>query len=79
MRYVENNPVKANLCVRQEDWEWSSASGHIEGVDDILVRVKPMLGRIDSWTSYLSKDDTAQEINETLNKHTRTGSLQFVT
>jgi len=71
--YVENNPVKANLCVRPEDWEWSSARAHIEGVDDILVRVKPMLDRIDNWTSYLSKDDTAQEINETLNKHTRTG------
>ena len=73
VRYVENNPVKANLCVRPEDWEWSSARAHIEGVDDILVRVKPMLDRIDNWTSYLSKDDTAQEINETLNKHTRTG------
>ena len=33
----------------------------------------PMLDRIDNWTSYLSKDGTAQEINEALNKHTRTG------
>ena len=32
-----------------------------------------MLDRIDNWTSYLSKDDTAQEINETLNQHIRTG------
>ncbi len=24
--YVENNPVKAGLCARPEDWEWSSAS-----------------------------------------------------
>ena len=23
--YVENNPVKARLCAKPEDWEWSSA------------------------------------------------------
>ena len=23
--YVENNPVKAGLCKRPEDWKWSSA------------------------------------------------------
>ena len=23
--YVENNPLKANLCRRAEDWQWSSA------------------------------------------------------
>ncbi|HKS36677.1 MAG TPA: hypothetical protein VJW76_05780 [Verrucomicrobiae bacterium] len=25
--YVENNPVKAGLCLRPEDWKWGSASG----------------------------------------------------
>ena len=25
LRYIENNPVKAKLCVRPEDWEFSSA------------------------------------------------------
>ena len=25
--YVENNPVKAGLCERPEDWPWSSATG----------------------------------------------------
>ena len=73
VRYVENNPVKANLCIRPEDWEWSSARAHIEGVDDILVSVQPMLGRIDDWASYLSKGEATQEIHETLNKHARTG------
>lgn len=32
-----------------------------------------MLDRISDWPSYLSKDDTTQEINEMLNKHSRTG------
>jgi putative transposase len=25
--YIENNPVKAHLCVKPEDWPWSSAAG----------------------------------------------------
>jgi putative transposase len=25
IQYIENNPVAANLCVRSEDWPWSSA------------------------------------------------------
>ena len=29
IRYVENNPVKAGLCARAEDWGWSSASWRV--------------------------------------------------
>jgi len=25
VRYIENNPVKAGLCAKPEDWRWSSA------------------------------------------------------
>ncbi|WP_223296636.1 transposase [Thiorhodovibrio frisius] len=28
-RYVELNPVRARLCQRPEDWEWSSAQAHL--------------------------------------------------
>lgn len=27
IRYIENNPVKAGLCLRPEDWAYSSATG----------------------------------------------------
>ena len=26
IRYIENNPVKAGLCLRPEDWAYSSAT-----------------------------------------------------
>ena len=29
--YIENNPVKAGLCERPEDWPWSSAKGRAGG------------------------------------------------
>ena len=30
IRHIENNPVKAGLCKKKEDWSWSSA-GIVEG------------------------------------------------
>ncbi len=32
-RYVERNPVKAELVERAEDWPWSSAAAHCEACD----------------------------------------------
>ena len=52
--YVERNPVAAKLCKFPENWNWSSARAHIKGEDDALVRVRPMLDRVDRWNTYLS-------------------------
>ena len=32
-RYVERNPVKADLIERAEDWRWSSAAAHCAACD----------------------------------------------
>src|SRR5882672_11052106 len=42
-RYVELNPVRAKLARRARDWRWSSARAHLDGLDDDLVRVHPLL------------------------------------
>ena len=57
VRYVERNPVAADLCRRPEDWQWSSARAHLRGRSDGLVEVRPMLSRINDWASYLSSDE----------------------
>ena len=31
LRYIHRNPVKAGLCERPEDWEWSSFRHHATG------------------------------------------------
>ncbi len=54
VRYVERNPVAARLCRHAEDWPWSSAAAHLRARDDGLVEVRPMLSRVDDWTTYLS-------------------------
>ena len=54
VRYTEQNPVRAGLCQRPEDWPWSSARAHLAGRDDAVVSVRPMLDRIGDWRRYLS-------------------------
>ena len=71
VRYVELNPVKAKLCANPQDWLWSSASAHMQGKDDLLVKVKPMLDRIGDWEQYLCDDNVKN--SDLVALHTRTG------
>jgi len=83
VRYVERNPVAANLCHCPEDWPWSSASAHLSGVDDGLVKVAPMLSRVEDWRRYLSAGEVCAVDDAVIQKHSRTGrplgKTQFVT
>ena len=72
VRYVERNPVAAKLCVHPKDWKWSSAFAHVMGEDDALVRVRPMLDRVDRWGDYLSDPGKRNE-SELIELHARTG------
>lgn len=72
VRYAELNPVRAGLCDRPADWTWSSIHAHLNGEDDILVTVKPMLERIDNWWEYLATQDSEEEF-ETIRNLSRTG------
>lgn len=56
VRYVELNPVRANLVASAEGWPWSSARAHLARRDDILVEVAPMLSRANDWSAYLMED-----------------------
>ena len=40
---VSLNPVRARLVAWAEDWSWSSVRAHINGADDGLVTVRPVL------------------------------------
>lgn len=42
-RYVEMNPVSAQLAPDAASWAWSSARAHLVGMDDGLVNVAPLL------------------------------------
>ena len=72
VRYVERNPVAARLCRRPEDWPWSSAAAHLCGRNDGLVKVRPMLSRVNDWAAYLAGAGD-EDIRAHISKHSRTG------
>jgi len=68
VRYVERNPVKADLVERAEDWRWSSAAAHCRACDNGDVAESPAecdwlvdrtAGMTSSWSEHLAwRDDT---------------------
>ncbi|MEW6002823.1 MAG: transposase [Nitrospirota bacterium] len=73
IRYVENNPVRANIVKKPDEYRWSSVRGHIyRGSDSILSDDCYLINEIDNWMEYLAeKDDVAMIDNIRLS--TKTG------
>jgi putative transposase len=71
-RYIEQNPVRARLVSKPQDWRWSSAKAHLRGRDDGLVTVKPMLKRVGNWAAFL-RDSLDEETLESIRSGERTG------
>ena len=71
-RYIERNPVRAHLSRCVWRYRWSSARAHVNGEDDGLVRVKPLLDRVDDWKDFVRTHEDETE-REALRQHERTG------
>ena len=52
--YVSLNPIRARLVAQAEDWPWSSVRAHLNGADDELVTVRPVLDRMPHFAELLS-------------------------
>ena len=63
-RYIEFNPVRAGLVEKPGDYLWSSASAHLSGKDNKLVKVSPLLDIAGSWKDFLSTDIPENERNK---------------
>jgi putative transposase len=57
---------------KQEEYKWSSALAHLQGEDDILVKVEPLSAIVSSWQDLLKTDSTEDE-KETIRRLERTG------
>ena len=71
-RYVELNPLRAQLVADPATFLWSSASAHLRGQDDLLVKVAPLLQLIPDWRAFLEGGMKENEI-KVLRRHERTG------
>jgi putative transposase len=72
VRYVELNPVRAGLTPEPQEYPWSSARAHLDGRDDRLVQVEPMLSAVGDWSEYLAQSEQEAEISQ-LRRHAKTG------
>ncbi len=79
-RYIEMNPVAANLVSDPGQYPWSSAKAHLNDLDDGLENRAPLLDLVSDWQSFLKLSN--EEELEILHKHEKTGrplgNLSFV-
>jgi putative transposase len=79
VRYIETNPVRANLVKRPGDWRWSSAGTHLKGKGDGLVAQSPLLDMVGNWSDFLADViDHSGEIRRHENTGRPLGSREFV-
>jgi putative transposase len=73
IRYVETNPVRAELAERAEEYRWSSAAAHA-GMrrDDVLSADAHQYADVEDWLAWLrgQGDDATIAL---LRRHTKTG------
>ncbi len=54
VRHIENNPVRAGIVARAEDYRWSSARHHVLGETDPVIGDGCFLSaRVEDWRTYL--------------------------
>ena len=72
-RYVERNPLRANLVKRAEDWPWSSMRRRRAGDRaEWLVPIKDWpVAPPRSWVSFVNRPETEQELEALRNSVTR--------
>ena len=76
VRYVELNPVRAQLAATPEAWPWSSARAHIERRSDGIIALEPLfrIMRYESsrWSAFLA-EGLADELADEFRRSERTG------
>ena len=72
-RYIEQNPVRAKIVNKAEDYPYSSAKAHIHGVKDEILGGTLFEGRQRNDYRELMKASSREEEINNIRKHTRNG------
>jgi len=62
LRYVEQNPVRAGVAIKPEEYPWSSAKAHVYRRKDVLISPCEKLSSITDWASFLGEASRESEI-----------------
>ncbi len=57
VRYVEQNPVRAGIVKKAEDYRWSSALAHVNKKPDKILAKFHLTREIPNWKEYLRGND----------------------
>jgi putative transposase len=82
LRYVERNPLRANLCPAAEQWPWGSAWRSVNGdAESRRILAEWPIQRSRQWRSYVNKPQSEAEleaIRHSVNKGSPYGSPHWV-
>jgi len=72
-RYIENNPVRAGIVKRPEEYPYSSAKAHILGTKDTLLK-EPLFDRrqLNEYRRFVKLEENKRTLEE-IRKQTRSG------
>lgn len=79
LRYVERNPLRANLVQRAQEWNWSSLSGKKDASPDGLLSAGPV-AKGSQWTRHVNGVETESELKRlrrSVNRGTPFGSIEW--
>jgi len=71
-RYVELNPIAADMVTDPLDWPWSSAHTHLKKTADANIKLAASPDLTDDWASYLASGISETD-NDLVEQHLRTG------
>jgi putative transposase len=81
-RYIELNPVRANLVRHPAEYRWSSAISHLTGQPDGVTNIEASRELTDDWAGLLESGMTDDDFSEKLKHHQRScrpmGSDEFL-
>lgn len=82
VRFIENNPVRAGLVERADDYPWSSARAHVTGEPDPVLGGGCFLsGEISDWRAYLTErgdEPVLNRVRQCLKTGRPAGDAEFV-
>jgi putative transposase len=82
VRFIENNPVRAGIVARAEDYPWSSARSHVTGEPNpVLSDGRNLQSIVSDWGAYLAsrgEEAVIRRVRERLKTGRPAGDAAFV-
>lgn len=74
LKYIERNPVRAKLCEKVEDWQWSSAHRRRQGGAAMRLLSEPPTELPKNYFEWVNTPDSITELEEIRNSVNRGAS-----